>query len=69
MVGSDILEKVLQLRPEERSRIVDGILRSLDEPDPRIDQIWTEEAQRRLDAYRNGRIGGVPFKEVFTEDE
>lgn len=69
MVGSDILEKVLQLRPEERSRIVDGILRSLDEPDPRIDQIWTEEAERRLEAYRSGRIGGVPAEEVFPKSE
>lgn len=47
--------------------IVEGLLRSLDPPDPRIDKIWAEEAERRLKAYREGKIGGVPIEDVFPE--
>jgi len=67
MVNSEILEQALRLRPEERSMIVEGLLRSLDAPDPRIDKIWAEEAERRLKAYRDGKIGGIPIEEVFPE--
>ena len=67
MVNSEILEQALRLRPEERSMIVEGLLRSLDAPDPRIDKIWAEEAERRLKAYREGKIGGVPIEDIFPE--
>jgi hypothetical protein len=48
--------------------LVDGLIRSLDEPDGEIDVIWIEEAGKRLKAHREGKTQGVPFKSVFGEE-
>ena len=67
MSGKEILEQAMSLNPEERFMIVEGLLKSLDEPDRRIDEIWAEEAEKRLKAYREGRLEGIPLEEVFGD--
>lgn len=67
MDSKEVLEQALALRPDERFSVVEGILRSLDEPDTSLDAIWAEEAERRLRAYREGNLEGIPMKEVFKE--
>lgn len=67
MSSKEILEQAIALKPEERFMIVEGLLKSLDEPDRKIDEIWTEEAEKRLNAYRNGRLEGIPMEEVFRD--
>jgi putative addiction module component (TIGR02574 family) len=57
----------LKLKPEERFLIIEGLLKSLDEPDRRLDEIWAEEAERRLKAYREGRLRGIPMEEIFDD--
>lgn len=68
MGAKDILEQALRLRAEEHFALVEGIINSLDKPDIALDELWAEEAEKRLKAYRNGRLEGVPMEEVFTED-
>ena len=63
-----LLKKALQLKPQDRFLLVDGLIRSLDEPDGEIDVIWIEEAGKRLIAHREGKTQGVPFKSVFGEE-
>ena len=63
-----LLKKALQLKPQDRFLLVDGLIRSLDEPDGEIDEIWIEEAEKRLKAHREGKTQGVPFKSVFGEE-
>ncbi len=65
MNSKEILDEAMALKPEERFIIVEGLLKSLDEPDQKIDAIWAEEAGKRLKAYRNGRLEGIPMEEVF----
>jgi len=55
----------MALKAEERFLIVEGLLKSLDEPDRKIDEIWAEEAEKRLKAYRDGKLKGIPMEEVF----
>ena len=59
MDSKEILEQAIKLRPDERFLVVQGILKSLDEPDSSLDEIWAEEAEKRLAAYREGRLNGV----------
>ncbi len=66
--GELLLEKALKLKPQDRFMVIEGLIMSLDEPDRDIDHIWAEEAEKRLRAYREGRLKGVPFREVFGED-
>lgn len=61
----EILKEALKLKPQDRFTVVDGLLRSLDQPDASIDAIWAEEAERRLKAYRAGALPGIPMEEVF----
>jgi putative addiction module component (TIGR02574 family) len=63
----EILEQALKLKPEERFVLVEGIIKSLDEPDKKIDDIWAEEAENRLRAYREGKLESIPMEEIFNE--
>jgi putative addiction module component (TIGR02574 family) len=63
----EILENALKLKPQERLELADLLLESLDLPDRAIEEIWAQEAQRRLEAYRAGKLKGIPFEEVFGE--
>jgi len=65
MDSKKILKQAMALKAEERFMIVEGLLKSLDEPDRKIDEIWAEEAEKRLKAYRDGRLKGIPLEEVF----
>ena len=60
----ELLEQALKLDPTERLELVDGVLHSLDRPDPAIDRIWIEEAERRLAAYRAGKVRSISAEDV-----
>jgi putative addiction module component (TIGR02574 family) len=61
----ELLKEALKLPPQDRYTVVDGLLRSLDQPDATIDAIWADEAERRLKAYRAGTMPGIPMEDVF----
>ncbi len=67
MSSKEILEQAKDLKAEERFMIIEELLKSLDEPDRKIDEIWAEEAEKRLNAYRDGKLEGIPMEEVFKE--
>ena len=48
--------------------VVEGLIKSLDEPDRSLDAIWAEEAEKRLKAYRAGNLEGIPMEEIFKEE-
>ena len=68
MSGKDVLEKALELKPDERFMVVEGLIKSLDEPDSSLDAIWAEEAEKRLNAYRAGNLEGISMEEIFKEE-
>jgi len=62
----EILEHALKLKPAEKFMLIEGLLTSLDEPDKTIDEIWAVEAEKRLRAYKEGKLKTVSYEEVFT---
>lgn len=56
MNTKELIDTALKLPPDERFALIDELLHSLDRPDPDLDRIWIEEAERRLAAYRSGRV-------------
>lgn len=68
MSTKELLKEALKLKPEDRFTLVEGLIRSLDEPDKKLDDIWAEEAEKRLKAYREGRLEGIPMEEIFKEE-
>lgn len=67
MGTKEILNNALKLKPQERLELADLLLESLDRPDRAIEEVWAQEAQRRLEAYRSGKLKGIPIEEVFGE--
>lgn len=56
----------MQLAIEDRAALAGKLLLSLDEPKPdEIERLWLDEAERRLEDYRAGRVRGVPADKVF----
>ena len=66
--SESLLKKALQLKPQDRFLLIDELIRSLDKPDKEIDEIWNEEAAKRLKAHREGKTQGVPYSTVFGEE-
>lgn len=67
MGSREIINQALALKPEQRFMVVETLLNSLDEPDRVLDELWAVEAEKRLKAYREGRLKGVPLEEVFAD--
>ncbi|MGY6274260.1 addiction module protein [Methylomonas sp. MgM2] len=68
MGSQEILEQALRLRPDERFALIEGLLRSLDKPDKQLDALWADEAEKRLNAYRDGLLEAIPMEEIFKEE-
>ena len=68
MGTKEIFSEALKLKPEDRFSLVEGLLKSLDEPDKKLDDIWAEEAEKRLRAYREGRLEGIPLEQIFQSE-
>lgn len=62
-----VLQAALRLTAEERAALVDGLIKSLDQPDPNIDALWLKEAQDRVAAYRSGELDAADAKKVFSD--
>ena len=66
--GTELLDEALALPLAERAEIVDRLLASLEtEPDRRIDELWAQEAEGRLDAFERGEIKTVPARQVLDK--
>ena len=62
---NELLEQALTLNVNERTKLIDELFKSIDKPDEEIDQIWADEADKRLQAYRKGEIKTVPMEDIF----
>lgn len=47
---------------------MEGLIKSLDEPDKKLDEIWVEEAEKRLKIYRDGKLKAVSMEEIFKDE-
>lgn len=62
----ELVEQAMSLPPEERARLADLLVESLDADGlgPH-DELWLAEAQRRLDDIRSGRVHPIPGDEAL----
>lgn len=64
---AEIIHEAELLPVEERTVVVDSLLRSLNPPDPEIDRKWAAVAKRRLEELRSGRVKPIPGEQVFAK--
>jgi putative addiction module component (TIGR02574 family) len=63
-----IASEALNLDMQARAHLAGKLLMSLDEPSiSEVEQLWLDEAERRLDDYRAGKVQGIPGNEVFKK--
>ncbi len=67
MDSKEIIEQAESLPLEERAYVVDSLLKTLNHPDPEVDRRWAEEASRRLEELRSGRVRPVPGEQVLAK--
>ncbi len=64
---NNIIEEAMELSVEERAQLAGHILISLDTPSKsEIERLWMEEAERRLQNFRDGKSRRIPASEVFS---
>lgn len=65
-----IEEKAQELPAKERARLALRLIESLDPgEDEDVEELWLDEAERRLADYDAGKIKSRPADEVFSEIE
>jgi hypothetical protein len=62
-----IIDQALGLSAQERAIVAEQLLLSLDCPDPALDQIWSNEAEARIDAYEGGEIKATSVQEALNK--
>ena len=66
--AADLVRRVKQLPREERERLVDELLESLNEPaTAELDAAWSAEIERRLAAHDRGEVQALSAEEVFAK--
>jgi len=61
----EICEKAKELPDTDKLALVDALLMQLDRPDPDLDTVWAEEARKRRQAYREGRLEARDYEQII----
>jgi hypothetical protein len=65
MKTKELIAEAVSLPVEDRALLVDCLLRSLNAPEPTIDEKWIAVAKDRLQQLRAGEVTAQPASEVF----
>ncbi len=64
----EIEEEALRLPSHERAQLAERLISSLDElEDSEAERLWIEEAERRYQEYKQGKVKAKPAEMVFKE--
>jgi putative addiction module component (TIGR02574 family) len=65
---ADLVQRGKALSLEDRERLVDQLLESLNEPAAaELDAAWDAEIERRLAEYDRGEVQAIDAEEVFAK--
>ncbi|MEW6037544.1 MAG: addiction module protein [Pseudomonadota bacterium] len=64
----EITREALLLTPAQRAELADFLVESLDLTLPdEVQRLWIEEANRRLEEVRSGKVKAIPGEDVLAE--
>jgi putative addiction module component (TIGR02574 family) len=64
---TELIQEASSLPVEARAKIVDSLLRTLNQPDSDIEAQWAAVAKRRLAEIKSGNVKPIPGDEVFEK--
>jgi len=63
-----VAQEALALPTEARANLAERLFQSLDEGGlTEIEEAWIQEAERRYEELKTGKVKGIPAHEVFAE--
>jgi putative addiction module component (TIGR02574 family) len=64
--ASEVLEKALALSVQDRGKLIDRLIESLDDApvEEGVEEAWGTEIKRRVDEIRSGKARLIPAEEV-----
>ena len=65
MKTSELIDEAVSLPLEERAKVVDSLLLSMNAPDQEATSAWLARARRRLAELRDGSVAPVPGEQIF----
>ncbi len=65
----DIMERAEMLPIDLKLELVDRLLESIGPSQREIDELWSIEAERRVEEVRSGKVKTIPGEQVFAEIE
>jgi putative addiction module component (TIGR02574 family) len=64
-----VTSDALELAPVQRAELIESLLASFDSQRAEIDKLWADEAERRVDAFDEGKQKASSADEVFNRIE
>jgi putative addiction module component (TIGR02574 family) len=61
-----LVSQIRALPEEDKLRLLEVILNELERPDPEIDHVWANEARKRWNAYKAGRLSTISYEELIS---
>ena len=69
-ISEQILSEALRLPPTERAELIENLFSSFEFPSRgKIDELWAQEAERRINEFEKGMISAAPARDVLTDVE
>ena len=65
--NNKLLKEALVLPVKEKSELIEQLIKSLDRPDPDIDDLWKKEVENRIDAYNKGELSSISLQEAVEK--
>jgi putative addiction module component (TIGR02574 family) len=64
---AELSARAKALPPEDRARLAEELLASLDPHDPEVETAWDEELRRRIDEVERGIVQLIPADQAFAQ--
>jgi len=65
MDTKSVFKDALQLRPAERLLLIEMLSKSLNQPDEKIEKIWSDESEKRYQALEENRVKSITINEII----
>lgn len=62
-----LIKEIESLPIEERARVADSVLKTLNPVDQEIEKQWIDIAEKRLKDLESGKVKSIPGEEVFKK--
>jgi putative addiction module component (TIGR02574 family) len=64
---TELTEQAVSLPAEERAKLIDSLLKSLNPTSDEVNQDWMKIAKKRLDEIHSGKVKTIAGHEVFEK--